>query len=63
MVEHRHGGTQTHAHLRAHLRAHASRRARHSGRPPARLSCGRAAVARVRRVFVQSEGVAVDLGG
>ena len=59
MVEHRDGGAQTHAHLRAHV----SRQPRHSGRPRAGLGCGRAAVALVRRLLVQSEGVAVDLGG
>ena len=59
VVEHRHGGAQTHAHLRAHV----SRQPRHSGRPRAGLGCGRAAVALARRLLVQSEGVAVDLGG
>ena len=64
MVEHRHGRAQAHAHLRAHARGRRRhRRRRHSGRPPARLSWGRAAVALLRRVFVQGEGVAVDLGG
>ena len=64
MVEHRHGRAQAHAHLRAHARGRRRhRRRRHSGRPPARLGWGRTAVALLRRVFVQGEGVAVDLGG
>ena len=58
VVEHRHRRAQSHAHLCTHVRG----RPRRSGRPPARLGLGRAAMALVRHVFVQSEGVAVDLG-
>ena len=58
VVEHRHRRAQSHAHLRAQVRG----RPRRGGRPPARLGLGRAAVTLVRHVFVQSEGVAVDLG-
>ena len=59
MVEHSNGGAQSHAHLRANV----SGRPWRGGCPPARLGYDLAAVAAVRRVFVQSEGVAVNLGG